>query len=1103
MLNFQTSNDNQQNIEQKLASNRQSKDLDQMLEQKSNISFYSTFPNKSNQTNNLFNPNIQLPKDHLYFSRQFNFNEINKDEISENELNEEVYKIMSSTFGESLSSMKTEKLKSSIKQILQNQVAIWLNQDYYNEIDESQDQSDIDDNQEYDYESEIDEFEEPINDEFDITNVYDEISRDLDSSLDKLSTNKNKKELKTAISHILYSYLGKVADYNANDSDQPKSINIYLPQARPNNIYEAYLANYPMCTIQTDQQTQDQAESDELDEDLEFLNALIAEREEKKLRETLNKTIPKCKQKICNSKNENKPSTQKLNGLHSDDSSSQKEKDIAFLTNEVNATKNKPQNSIISQTTQFDNSTFSDKPPNQTTLPQSQNSFTFSDKPPNQTTLPQSQNSFTFSDKPPNSFIFNFERSNFKSVPSNDGPTSKFNFNFDLPKASQSNDADVKSDGIAKPSFSFFIRKPFSSLGQQVSAPGKAEAGQKELPPKGNTNEKLLKVSIHEPEHPASSLPLSPKSVMTRITNQESGPKVEQEKEKRKSSSLENETEAKSALKNDMDVLEEEEVTDVQPQEAKMYNEQEDVVDQPEQTQKDGTEESNAAQKEKEEDKSDNKQEEDKSDNKQEEDKSEIEAQKEETKKDLRKDEVPILEEEEEDVENQSAIDQISTDKLQQEPATESRAVAGMEAGRGTEIETADKLETRTPEEGTPDTELPTPSFQLQEPSHEESSSQSSSSPRRIRIKSPRVDSLGSESMPIREPDSGFQSSPRTSSGRVRSEQIPTPLQLGKLSTTAPTDTPKSATIIAPNPEQVNQVSSSRSSQHISVMASKSIQVSSSQSNHRPQPPITAATMKEASNSPRRSVPITPALLNLKKKAKREEPLDDITVEQLQQLLFILNEERKMHAREHHYKEGLMCNSVIHHVSKFYEIAKKKRNGESQNDDFPLKEFDEKTIEIEKEIIARHADNRKKILSSQKVEIERVVKKEESLKRKLNYLLAQERFKEAEEVQKLIDIKKKEEEEEKSNSEGNDRSDELFDSDYSIVNLKEKNQQEILNFEENCKIELQKFREDRSKLRQEMINNRVIIKEDIISTPKLERLHPNSTSESLTYKKEG
>lgn len=248
---------------------------------------------------------------------------------------------------------------------------------------------------------------------------------------------------------------------------------------------------------------------------------------------------------------------------------------------------------------------------------------------------------------------------------------------------------------------------------------------------------------------------------------------------------------------------------------------------------------------------------------------------------------------------------------------------------------------------------------------------------------------------------------------------------------------------------------------------------------------------------------MTPELQKLKERAKKEEPLLNVTTDQFEELLYILNQEKKAFARDHRYKDGYKCNNTIAHVTKYYDIAKKKENQNIAREEFnelnskfvqSLKDFDTETKELEKELLNTQKDRRTKLQNSLEEELnefdahwnsakkQRVYNRSTNnlnvLRRQLSLLLVESRFKEAEAVQKQVNQRTKVEEVDHH---------ELMQSDHdtSLKLLKEKQIREMISFEEDCTFEMEKFRQDRTKLRQGYLNRQLMLKtkEDIISDP--------------------
>lgn len=260
---------------------------------------------------------------------------------------------------------------------------------------------------------------------------------------------------------------------------------------------------------------------------------------------------------------------------------------------------------------------------------------------------------------------------------------------------------------------------------------------------------------------------------------------------------------------------------------------------------------------------------------------------------------------------------------------------------------------------------------------------------------------------------------------------------------------------------------------------------------------------------------MTPELQKLKEKAKKEEPLTNVSTEQFEELLYILNQEKKAYARDHRYKEGYKCNSMISHVNKYYDLAKKRENQAIAQEEMKektnqftdsLKEFDNETKQLEKELLNKQKERRTKLqnlLEEEKNEFsshwnsekkQRVYNRSTNnlnvLRRQLNFLLVDSRFKDAESVQKQVN--------ERTKIEQIDHF-QLMQSDHdnSLKLLEEKQARELEGFEEDCIFEMQKFKEDRTKLRQAYLNRQLKLKtkEEIVADP--EKLWKHGQTERM------
>ncbi|KAK8898389.1 hypothetical protein M9Y10_000674 [Tritrichomonas musculus] len=269
-----------------------------------------------------------------------------------------------------------------------------------------------------------------------------------------------------------------------------------------------------------------------------------------------------------------------------------------------------------------------------------------------------------------------------------------------------------------------------------------------------------------------------------------------------------------------------------------------------------------------------------------------------------------------------------------------------------------------------------------------------------------------------------------------------------------------------------------------------------------------------------KSVEMTSELQALKEKAKKEEPLVNVSSETLEDLLYILNQEKKSYAKDHLYKNGLKCNSMIAHVTKYYELAKRKENQDFERQKFAeinkqfedsLQSFDQETKKLEKELLAHQNDKRNQLKAAIEDDLTQFdehwnsAKKQRTynhstnnlnaLRSKLSFLLVDGRFKDAEEVQKQVN-------ERTAFELANHTEIMKNDHDTSLRFLREKHIDEIDTFEKNCLVELEKFRQDRTKLRQSYLNRQLKLKtkEEIISDPNKLWMHGQTERMGNTLK---
>ncbi|OHS94694.1 hypothetical protein TRFO_39138 [Tritrichomonas foetus] len=244
-------------------------------------------------------------------------------------------------------------------------------------------------------------------------------------------------------------------------------------------------------------------------------------------------------------------------------------------------------------------------------------------------------------------------------------------------------------------------------------------------------------------------------------------------------------------------------------------------------------------------------------------------------------------------------------------------------------------------------------------------------------------------------------------------------------------------------------------------------------------------------------------LNKLKERAKKEEPLNGVSIEQFQELLYVLNAERKNFAREKRFKEGLRYNKIINHVNDYYLRAQKLENQSREKEILAEKkaifendftEFEKQSKELEKELIQKQKQQRETLLKNHQIELDELDgrwasdKKQRiynrstnhliQLRRQMHFMLVQSRFAEAEEVQKLINLRTKEEMQNHH---------ELMQKDFdeALIYLKNKQKNEVETFDEFARVALEKLRQDREKLKRGYLNKQLKLrmKEDIANDP--------------------
>ena len=264
------------------------------------------------------------------------------------------------------------------------------------------------------------------------------------------------------------------------------------------------------------------------------------------------------------------------------------------------------------------------------------------------------------------------------------------------------------------------------------------------------------------------------------------------------------------------------------------------------------------------------------------------------------------------------------------------------------------------------------------------------------------------------------------------------------------------------------------------------------------------------SESPEK-VELSSEILELKSRAFMFDPLEDATVDQLEQLLEIIDDELRKDARERRFRDGLIATNVFRHVMKKPSITAKttSKNDVKINVNFGhgetvsvninvvkpktsgqieftspsdikswiqrcLADFDRDTKKKLREIQQAQRKAEQDLHSTQQEELENLEKLWNSkqkrrlynrpsyrlseLNRQLNIALTETKFGEAETLRKQIEVLKKEESEEAFRKMQRD-----FDE--ATENLKKKLNQDFLFFVESNKVKEERFRQKRERER--------------------------------------
>jgi G3E family GTPase len=255
-----------------------------------------------------------------------------------------------------------------------------------------------------------------------------------------------------------------------------------------------------------------------------------------------------------------------------------------------------------------------------------------------------------------------------------------------------------------------------------------------------------------------------------------------------------------------------------------------------------------------------------------------------------------------------------------------------------------------------------------------------------------------------------------------------------------------------------------------------------------PVPPTARPTLRY--RSPKWRIPNggSPSLAKLKPQAFQLKPLTGASEAEIEDLLSLVSEERKRVALDHNYRDGTKYNTVVTYVSNCFTTLKKRNRQQEVQEEIKNAEavYRNKLDTFDRETergIAKKRDElqhqKEELLQNHQIELDglekhwgspkqfrqynRASNKLTILRRQLSFLLVQCRFKDAEEVRRLVDKETHAEEE------GNHG---IMQRDYNaaVGILLEKQKGEIGTFEERAEIHLQKYLQERTMKRRQYEN---------------------------------
>jgi hypothetical protein len=261
---------------------------------------------------------------------------------------------------------------------------------------------------------------------------------------------------------------------------------------------------------------------------------------------------------------------------------------------------------------------------------------------------------------------------------------------------------------------------------------------------------------------------------------------------------------------------------------------------------------------------------------------------------------------------------------------------------------------------------------------------------------------------------------------------------------------------------------------------------------HRPTPPPLPRSIaprrrarsppKPSYRPPRWLTPDTdsPAFRTLRAKALELKPLAGATEDQLGNLLLLFAGERKRIAAEHRYREGEKYNGVVVHVDACFADARKRNRQQAEQATLKAAEddcradtdgFDRETKRLERELREHQRTQRESLVAAHARELDELEEHWRSpakfrlynrpsnriitLRRQHALLLVQCRFRDAEEVHRMID-------DETRNEEAESHRGMQVDYDAALKMVLARQEEEVAVFDDRAGVQVQKFLQDRA-----------------------------------------